>query len=100
LTTKGTAMPIIRETEERTADNERRANEERERFVARAIKRRRRCNYPLDPRQIAFDAIVYAENGTSYLEWQCARDGVAWPGPVLAPFLAEVERQLAAATAK
>jgi hypothetical protein len=73
--------------------NQRRAGEaERERLVAKAIKRRKRYGFPLIPREIALDAITYAENGTNYLEFMCAQAGVAWPGPALAPFLAEVER--------
>jgi hypothetical protein len=84
-----------RNVEKRIADNERACREEREHFVARAIKSRKRRNLPLDADALAQEAIWLCERGTSYSEFIRNDDPVRWRDSIFEPYRAEVERQLA-----
>jgi hypothetical protein len=84
-----------RNAEKRIADNERACREEREHFVARAIKSRKRRNLPLDTGALAQEAIWLCERGTSYSEFIRDDDPVRWRNGIFEPYRTEVERQLA-----
>jgi hypothetical protein len=85
-----------RNVEKRIADNERACREEREHFVARAIKSRKRRNLPLDADALAQEAIWLADCGTSYSDFIYSDDPEGWRACILNPFRAEVSRQLGA----
>ena len=85
-----------RDVEKRIADNERACREEREHFVARAIKSRKRFNLPLDADALAQEAIWLADRGTSYSDFIHSDDPEGWRACIFNPFRAEVSRQLGA----